>query len=507
MVPAGEPRWIIPANRMNFDVVVVGGGSAGCAVAGALGADPRRSICLIEAGPDYGGHGSGQWPREILDPRQRPRTHDWSYVAEQADGFVPESRARIIGGCSAHNQCAIVRPSPEDCAGWGWEAAELVEVGREIERRVPTTPYADEDLASWQRAFLEAAVAAGIDRVADVGDPAGPTGSPRSTLTCARTSAGTPPSHSSTPCAATRTWPSSRTRSSTGSKLKAAGLSRCRASKATGYSRSQGVSSCCAPAPMAPRPSSCARASAPKRDLDALGIPVRVERAGVGLNLHDHPGVALEYEPSGAARAVVAVELAERRLYQSQVLLRARSSSAGDRADIHVAPYQAPTESGDWQSHLLVFNLAPRSRGLITLRGRDPRLPPRIELRLLTDPSHRDVAVLVEGLRLARHIAGNAPIAQAIAREVAPGASADTDAALREFINASVTDYAHPVGTCAAGQGSDPSAVVGADGRLHGLDNVFVADASVMRQIPRANTNFACFLIGWRTGRRLASFL
>lgn len=234
---------------------------------------------------------------------------------------------------------------------------------------------------------------------------------------------------------------------------------------------------------------------------------MRVERAGVGLNLHDHPGVALEYEPSGAARAVVAVELAERRLYQSQVLLRARSSSAGDRADMHVAPYQAPTESGDWQSHLLVFNLAPRSRGLITLRGRDPRLPPRIELRLLTDPSHRDVAVLVEGLRLARHIAGNAPIAQAIAREVAPGASADTDAALREFINASVTDYAHPVGTCAAGQGSDPSAVVGADGRLHGLDNVFVADASVMRQIPRANTNFACFLIGWRTGRRLASFL
>jgi choline dehydrogenase-like flavoprotein len=98
--------------------------------------------------------------------------------------------------------------------------------------------------------------------------------------------------------------------------------------------------------------------------------------------------------------------------------------------------------------------------------------------------------------RPARRIARHAPIAQAIA---------NTDAALREFINASVTDYAHPVGTCAAGQGSDPSAVVGADGRLHGLDNVFVADASVMRQIPRANTNFACFLIGWRTGRRLAT--
>ncbi len=167
MVPAGEPRWIIPVSRMNFDVVVVGGGSAGCAVAGAFGAGTRRSVCLIEAGPDYGRRGSGRWPREILNPRQRPRTHDWSYVAENVDGVVPEPRARIIGGCSAHNQCAIVRPSPEDCAGWGWEAAELVEVGREIERRVPTAPYADEGLASWQRAFLEATVARlhGLDNV------------------------------------------------------------------------------------------------------------------------------------------------------------------------------------------------------------------------------------------------------------------------------------------------------------------------------------------------------
>ena len=121
---------------MNFDVVVVGAGSAGCAVAGALGADTRRSVCVIEAGPDYGAHGSGRWPAELLDPRQRPRTHDWSYVAEGEGGVVPESRAKVVGGCSSHNQCAIVRPALQDCQSWGWEAGELAEVAREVARQL-----------------------------------------------------------------------------------------------------------------------------------------------------------------------------------------------------------------------------------------------------------------------------------------------------------------------------------------------------------------------------------
>jgi hypothetical protein len=59
---------------------------------------------------------------------------------------------RAVGGdCSALVLATRQDRSPEDCAGWAWEAAELVQVGREIERRVPATPYADEDLASWQR--------------------------------------------------------------------------------------------------------------------------------------------------------------------------------------------------------------------------------------------------------------------------------------------------------------------------------------------------------------------
>jgi choline dehydrogenase len=490
---------------VTFDVVVVGAGSAGCAVAGALGADSRRSICLVEAGPDYGAHYSGRWPAELLDPRQRPRTHDWTYMAEGATGIVPESRAKVVGGCSSHNQCAIVRPAPEDCESWGWKAGDLAAVAREVGRYVPMTPYADEDLAFWQRAFLEAAVAAGVGRVPDVGDPGG--------------SDGVAPFHANVRDGvrwnaafafldAVRGQPNVTVLSNAlvdqleieGDRALAVSCiqdGRRFEIAARRFVLSAGTYG---------SPGILLRSGVgPKRDLEVLGIPVRVARAGVGQNLHDHPGIALEYEPSAMARATLVTELAERRLYQSQIILRARSSHAGSRADLHLAPYQAPAESGNWSFDLLVFNLAPRSRGHVTLRDRDPHLPPRIELRLLTDPNDRDVAVLVEGVRLARRVAREAPLARAIARELVPGASVDNAAAARKVIRSRVTDYAHPVGTCAAGPADDPSAVVGADGRVHGLDNVFVADASIMRSIPRANTNFACFLIGWHSGRALAA--
>src|SRR5256886_15888845 len=115
-----------------FDVVIVGGGSAGCAAAGRLCATTDLRVCLVEAGPDYGPVSEGYWPNELLDSRVRPGTHDWGYAEERDDGStIPEPRAKVIGGCSTHNLCAALWGMPADYDAWaaagdyGWAYADL----------------------------------------------------------------------------------------------------------------------------------------------------------------------------------------------------------------------------------------------------------------------------------------------------------------------------------------------------------------------------------------------
>src|SRR2546428_13773381 len=88
-----------------FGVVIVGGGSAGCGAAGRLCATTDLRVCLVEAGPDYGPVREGYWPNELLDSRVQPATHDWGF-GEKGDygSRAPEPRAKVIGGCSSHNQ-------------------------------------------------------------------------------------------------------------------------------------------------------------------------------------------------------------------------------------------------------------------------------------------------------------------------------------------------------------------------------------------------------------------
>lgn len=83
----------------DFDVVVVDAGSSGCVVAGHLCSQSDLSLCLLEAGPDYGPADGGRWPPELLDPRTMPFTHDWGYAEERATGgAVALHRARVMGG-------------------------------------------------------------------------------------------------------------------------------------------------------------------------------------------------------------------------------------------------------------------------------------------------------------------------------------------------------------------------------------------------------------------------
>jgi choline dehydrogenase len=92
-----------------YDIAVIGAGSAGCVLAARLAAQTDLRIALVEAGPDYGSLASGSWPQDLVDAHHTPDSHDWGF---------DQSRAHVVGGCSAHNECALVRALPGDYDRW-----------------------------------------------------------------------------------------------------------------------------------------------------------------------------------------------------------------------------------------------------------------------------------------------------------------------------------------------------------------------------------------------------
>ena len=108
------------------DTVVIGGGTAGAAVAGLLAERGGQSVLLLEAGPDYGNLEEGRWPADLLEGGVVAGTHDWSYTSAASAGQPghPLQRARVIGGCSSHNGCIALWGSRADYDGWASEGSD-----------------------------------------------------------------------------------------------------------------------------------------------------------------------------------------------------------------------------------------------------------------------------------------------------------------------------------------------------------------------------------------------
>lgn len=464
-----------------FDVAVVGGGSAGCALARQLAAHTDLRIALLEAGPDYGPQATGTWPLDLVDAHHSPDSHDWDFE---------QSRARVIGGCSVHNESAVVRPLPGDFDRWGiagWRDADLAPLLDDVARMLPAHVCPDDELAAWQRTFLETALDAGFPRRAHADDALGGagvgpfvqniSGGVRWNAAFAFLDPVRPRVTVIDHVVADRL-------------VLAADRARSLVVQAPGGAREIRADRFVLCAGVYGSPAILLRSGVgPARDLRKLGIPIVADSPGVGANLHDHPGVGLEYKPTTRARRATKDDLRMGRFYEAQIVLRTAP-------DLHVVPYQAADDTNDVSFGIIAFYLSPRSRGRMRLTSRDAGAPPAIDLGLVSDPASHDVGALVEGVRLIHDLTTRAPLADAISRGPRRFTSRER---LARYIRNNVSDYGHSVGTCRVGD------VVDERCRVRGLENVYVADASIMPVIPRANTNLACSVIGARVGEFLTS--
>jgi choline dehydrogenase len=499
---------------MGYDVVIVGGGAAGCVLANRLSLDPDRSVLLVEAGPDY--PDVSTLPRDVLDSSAPTVDHDWGYAADAEFGrAIQLPRARIMGGCSATNACFALRGAPDDYDQWaslgnaGWSFADVLDDFRRLEAdqdfhdqwhgsggAIPIRRHPRSELNRAQAAFLDAAVALGHPCVEDHNRPgavgAGPT--PRNARDGMRMSTAV------TYLAEARARPNLTLRPDT-----VVSQVVCSGSRVTGIRLLDGTvveaDRVVLAAGTYASPMILARSGiGPADDLRDLGITPVVDLPGVGSNLSDHPLVSVDLptRPSpGPSR------------FQAHVSFHSRSANSAGPPDLllfcagpfDVEPDQSP---GGAVFGIVAGLMAPRSRGWVRLASADPVHPPRIHPGHLEDAD--DIQRMLEAVTEARRLAQTSALAEIISGpELAPGPTVTTDdrAALAEWVRSAVSTYHHPVGTCAMGPRPDRGAVTDARGSVHGMDNLTVADASIMPTIPTATTNLSTIMLAEHISRLL----
>ena len=498
------------AEHLFADTVVIGGGTAGAAVAARLIQGTSQTVLLIESGPDYGAFTQGHWPPPLLDARSLPGGHDWGYVNGASTGR-PEhllERARVMGGCSSHNGCAAIWGSRVDYDNWaapgntGWSTEELLPFFKLANETLRVKRISSAEITPWQQACLDTAPRIGIPQVADLNDleeDIGMSTSPVNIVDGVRWNTAFAYLDPVRGNDRLTILPQTQV-----DRLQLEG-NRVIALEAIGpdgpLTIDAGQVVLCAGTYGSP--AILLRSGVgPGPDLQSLGIETRLDLA-VGRNLHDHPAVYLKY--SGTSQLVTAMkDFIDRGgiLFSEQTIAKFRSKYCTSAYDLHLFPVggQFMDAADEWEFLLPVANMTPLSRGRVQLTGADPFATLKIDTAYLSDPEGRDLAILWNGIELVRDYACQTPLMEWIGTEITPTVDYKTP----EDVRRDNLHYYHAVGTCKMGPDSDPTAVVDARGKVYGVDNLYVADASIMPVVPRANTNIPALVVSERIAAWLA---
>ena len=487
-----------------FDAIVCGGGTAGPVVAAHLVGSGRR-VLVLEAGPDYGSLDDERWPADLIDARTIPLSHDWGYTsgADLPGRSLGYERARVIGGCSAHNGCTVSWGHRADYDGWaglgldGWRADDLLPLFDEVSTRMRVRRFSEAEIAPYHRGFVDSGAALGFPEIDDLesldgglGVCAQPSNSPDGVRWNAAF-AYLDPVRDRPELTVWGETVVDRVLVDGGRTVGVAtsgpdGAVEVRADLVVVTAGTYGT------------PAILLRSGiGPADDLRALGVPV-VHDLPVGRNLHDHPSFELLFAASDDLLGRNAeFEAAGHVVPDEQGFAKAESARAQagqEPFDLHVFP----ETSLDGRLGVFVALLTPRSRGAVTISSTDPEAPPRLDHAYLTDGEGHDLEALVDGVEVARSFAATEPFASLLDRELEPGPVANARHDLRDAVRAGVIHYFHPVGTCAMGSVTD------AAGHVLGIDGLVVADASLMPSTVRATTNIPTLVVAERIGRTLA---
>lgn len=519
-----------------FDYIVVGAGSAGCVLANRLSADPANRVLLLEAG----GRDNWIWfhiPVGYLFAIGNPRS-DWMFKTEPEPGLNGRSlnypRGKVIGGSSAINAMVYMRGQAGDydhwrqlgLPGWSWDdvlpyfkkhedhflgASEHHGVGGEWRVEFPRIRWDIIDV--WR----EAAAQYGIPPCNDfnTGDNEG------SCYFHVNQKRG-------------RRWSAARgflkpvlrrqnLRLETGCLVEGLLFDSKRASgvrwRQDGVERSarcRGEVIMAAGSIGSPQIMMLSGVG-PAAQLSQLGIPVLLDKPGVGANLHDHLQLRMIYKVTGIttlnemyssllARAWMGVNYALFRrgpltMAPSQLGAFTKSDSTQDRANLqyHIQPLSLDKFGEPLHAFpaftISVTNVQPTSRGSLTLKSADPVAAPAIRPNYLATPEDKRVAA--DAIRVTRKIVAQPALRKYSPVEYLPGAQVrdDDEAALVKAAGDIGTTIFHPVGTARMGRADDANAVVDCRLRVIGIDGLRVADASVMPSITSGNTNSPTMMI------------